>query len=163
MTCISIYEQVSNTLGKSDGFEPDVVGTNDGETCSTTQGTTNVGKANTTQAINNDNTYLASLNTSVGVAFKSQNFGMNETMDFITKVVCTSFEEAIHGVSNANASISSNDIMDKTPATNSNVDAPSTYASKISPLSSKKANFWFIDEIVTKDTDYDVVLPIGSV
>lgn len=79
--------------------------------------------------------------TSIGVALKSQNFGTNNTtMDSITKVACTIFEEALNGVSYANTSIHSNVKAVKTPATNSNVDAPSTYASKISPSSSNKAN-----------------------
>ncbi|PWA74306.1 zinc finger, RING/FYVE/PHD-type [Artemisia annua] len=80
------------------------------------------------------------------------------TMDSITKAACTSFEEAMHGVSEANASIPSNENVDKTPATNSYVDATSTYASKISPLSSNKAKFRFIYETVPKDADYDVGL-----
>lgn len=81
----------------------------------------------------------------------------------VTKGACTSFEKAMCGVSDANASIPSYENVDKTPATNSNADAPSTYASKISPSSSNRANFLFTDETVPKDADYDMCLSFGSV
>jgi hypothetical protein len=53
--------------------------------------------------------------------------------------------------------------VDNIPMTKTNVEAPSSYASKISSASSTKTNFRFIKETLHKDTDYDMGLPIDSV
>nr|GFB68176.1 hypothetical protein [Tanacetum cinerariifolium] len=40
---------------------------------------------------------------------------------------------------------------------------PSTYATKISPMSSTKENLWKLEANVPNDLDYDVWLPLASV
>lgn len=75
--------------------------------------------------------------------------------------MCKSFEEAKSGV--ACVYIPSDDKVDNIAVTKTSVESPSSYASKISHTSSTKANFWFIEETLHKDADYNVGLPIDSV